>query len=74
MLNKAFIQLLSLAMAQNLLDNSIVKVPKRLLESALQESAASEPLDHFRELHACYLDHRAIGASRPDHLGPTTAE
>ena len=74
MLNKAFIQLLSLAMAQSLLENSIVKVPKRLLESALQESATSEPLDHFRELHACYMDHRAIGAARPDHLGPTTAE
>ena len=35
MLNKALFQLLSLAMAQNLLDNSVVKVPKRLLESAL---------------------------------------
>ena len=74
MLNKAFIQLLSLAMAQNLLDNSVLKVPKSLLESALQESAASKPLDHFRELHGCYLDHRAIGAAHPDHLGPTTAE
>ena len=74
MLNKAFIQLLSLAMAQNLLDNSVVKVPKRLLDSTLQESAASKPLDHFRELHGCYLDHRAIGAAHPDHLGPTTEE
>ena len=39
MLTKALIQLLSLAMAQNLLDDSVVKVPKRLLENADQEPA-----------------------------------
>ena len=76
MLNKAFVQLLSLAMAQNILDDSVVRVPKRLLQSALQESVATEPLNHFRELHTCYLDHRPINADAtlPDHLGPTTVE
>ena len=39
MLTKALIQLLSLAVAQNLLDDSVVKVPKRLLENAHQEPA-----------------------------------
>ena len=39
MLTKALIQLLSLAVAQNLLDNSVVKVPKRLLENPEQEPA-----------------------------------